>query len=211
MMSEPTYTVFLVDDDASLLSALERMLKAAGYAVRSFPSPSQFLAEHDSNIPGCAVFDVSMPGLDGLELQAILSEGSTTRAVVFLTGAGDISMSVRAMRAGAIDFLTKPASSHELIAAIERAVAADISVRRSRDDVATIEARLAKLTPREREVLALVVAGRLNKQSAGDLGTSEKTIKVHRGRVMAKMEVRTVADLVRLVQTVERAKDRPLR
>jgi FixJ family two-component response regulator len=206
-MSDLERTVFLVDDDANVLGALERMLKAAGYAVRTYSSPLRFLAEHDAGIPGCAVLDVSMPGLDGLELQAALDAGSARRALVFLTGAADIPMSVRAMRAGAVDFLTKPASSSDLIAAIERAMAKDTDARMKRDAVAGIEARLARLTPREHEVLALVVGGRLNKQIAGDLGTSEKTIKVHRGRVMEKMGVRTVADLVRLIQTVERARE----
>ncbi|TIQ23088.1 MAG: response regulator transcription factor [Mesorhizobium sp.] len=203
-MSDPAYTVFIVDDDIDVLRALERVLKAAGYGVRTYTSPVEFLAEHDAGIPGCAVLDVSMPGLDGLELQAALATSFATRAVVFLTGAGDIPTSVRAMRAGAIDFLTKPASSSDLIAAIERAIARDADARRISVEVAVIEARLSKLTPREREVLALVAAGRLNKQIAGELGTSEKTIKVHRGRVMEKMGVRTVADLVRLLHAVER-------
>jgi RNA polymerase sigma factor (sigma-70 family) len=204
-MSDPAYTIFIVDDDIDVLRALERMLRAAGYGVRTYTSPVEFLAEHDARIPGCAVLDVSMPGLDGLELQAALTTSFATRAVVFLTGAGDIPTSVRAMRAGAVDFLTKPASGGDLIVAIERAIARDTKARRTSEEVATIEARLSKLTPREREVLALVAAGRLNKQIAGELGTSEKTIKVHRGRVMAKMEVRTVADLVRLLHAVERA------
>src|SRR4051794_24317867 len=121
-MSVPLYTVFLVDDDASVLRALKRLLEASGYGVRTFSSPLEFLAQHDASIPGCAVLDVSMPGLDGLELQAALTAGSTMRPVVFLTGAGDIPTSVRAMKAGAVDFLTKPASSRELIAAIESAV-----------------------------------------------------------------------------------------
>jgi RNA polymerase sigma factor (sigma-70 family) len=204
-MSDPAYTVFIVDDDIDVLRALERMLRAAGYGVRTYTSPVEFLAEHDARIPGCAVLDVSMPGFGGLELQAALTTSFATRAVVFLTGAGDIPTSVRAMRAGAVDFLTKPASGGDLIVAIERAIARDTKARRTSEEVATIEARLSKLTPREREVLALVAAGRLNKQIAGELGTSEKTIKVHRGRVMAKMEVRTVADLVRLLHAVERA------
>jgi RNA polymerase sigma factor (sigma-70 family) len=208
-MSDPQYTIFLVDDDADVLRALERMLKAAGYGVRTYSSPLEFLAQHDASIPGCAVLDVSMPGLDGLALQAALTAGSATRAVVFLTGAGDIPTSVRAMKAGAVDFLTKPASSGELTAAIERAVAKDAEARRDREKIAAIEARLARLTPRERQVLSLVVAGRLNKQSAGELGISEKTIKVHRRRVMEKMAVRSVADLVRMAQAVERAPEPP--
>jgi len=208
-VSDPAHTVFLVDDDASVLRGLKRLLTASGYGVRAYSSPLEFLAEHDATIPGCAVLDVSMPGLDGLELQAALTAGLVTRPVVFLTGAGDIPTSVRAMKAGAVDFLTKPTNSGELIAAIERAFAKDADARETFGEVAAVKAKLATLTPREREVMALVIAGRLNKQSAGDLGTSEKTIKVLRGRMMAKMGVRTVADLVRLVQTVELVREPP--
>jgi FixJ family two-component response regulator len=199
-------TIFLVDDDEAVLRALRRLLGAAGHEVRSYASPLQFLAEHDPAVPGCAVLDLSMPGIDGLGIQAALSAGPGMRPVIFLTGKGDIPTSVRAMRAGAVDFLTKPVEASDLLAAISRAVALDREMRRSRSDAAAVAARLGTLTPREREVLALVVAGRLNKQIAHELGTSIKTIKVHRARVMAKMAVRTVADLVRAAELAQSAR-----
>jgi FixJ family two-component response regulator len=197
-MTDTRFTVFLVDDDAGVLKALSRLLCARGYEVQPFDSPQAFLANHDASISGCAVFDVSMPGLDGLELQQALTAGGSQRPVIFLTGKGDIPTSVRAMRAGAIDFLTKPVSDADLLAVIARAEKDDASTRHLNAELESINARFALLTPREREVMTHVIAGRLNKQIAGDLGTVEKTIKVHRGRVMEKMGVRSVADLVRL-------------
>jgi FixJ family two-component response regulator len=199
-MTDAAATIFLVDDDEAVLRALGRLLATAGYEVRSYTSPVRFLAEHDPAAPGCAVLDLSMPDIDGLSIQAVLSKGSAMRPVIFLTGAGDIPTSVRAMKAGAVDFLTKPIQAGDLLAAVARAVALDRDGRRARSDIAEVAARLDTLTPREREVLALVVAGRLNKQIAHELGTSIKTIKVHRARVMAKMGVRTVADLVRATE-----------
>jgi FixJ family two-component response regulator len=201
-MTDTTFTVFLVDDDAGVLKALSRLLGARGYGIQAFTSPRAFLADHDASIPGCALFDVSMPGLDGLELQQALTAGGSQRPVIFLTGKGDIPTSVRAMRAGAIDFLTKPVSDADLLAAITRAEKDDASTRRLNAELDSINARFALLTPREHEVMTHVIAGRLNKQIAGDLGTVEKTIKVHRGRVMEKMGVRSVADLVRLAGKV---------
>ena len=197
------FTVFIVDDDAGVLKALSRLLRAKGYDVRSYTSPREFLAQHDATVPGCAVLDVAMPGLDGLELQHALTaaEGSH-RPVIFITGKGDIPTSVRAMKAGAVDFLTKPVSDRDLLAAIARAEEQDAKSRRAHAEVAAIQARITTLTPREREVLGHVVTGRLNKQIAGDLGTVEKTIKVHRSRMMEKLGVRTVADLVRLAERV---------
>lgn len=195
-MSEALPTIFLVDDDERVLQALARLLGAAGYAVRTHQSPQAFLAEHDPAVPGCAVLDLSMPEIDGLAIQAALATGPVVRPVIFLTGAGDIPTSVRAMKAGAVDFLTKPVERDALFAAIERALAADGDARRAREGGAAASARLETLTPREREVLLHVVAGRQNKQIAHDLGASIKTIKVHRGRVMAKMGAQSVIDLV---------------
>jgi FixJ family two-component response regulator len=205
-MSDGDFTVFIVDDDPGVLRALARLLAAAGYRTRTFASPEAFLAQHDPTEPGCAVFDVAMPEVDGLELQQLLFDSGIERPIIFVTGKGDIPTSVRAMRAGAVDFLTKPVSGEALLAAVARARQLDAQARAARDETASIEARLASLTPREREVLTHVVAGRLNKQIAGDLGTVEKTIKVHRGRMMMKLGVRTVQDLVRLA---ERAGIRP--
>jgi FixJ family two-component response regulator len=197
------FTIFLVDDDAGVLKALSRLLRARGYEVRSFASPREFLACHDAAVPGCAVLDVALPGLDGLALQQTLTVEGSHRPVVFITGKGDIPTSVRAMKAGAIDFLTKPVSDKDLLEAIAGAQEQDAKSRRSHAELASIQAKIMTLTPREREVLTHVITGRLNKQIAGDLGTVEKTIKVHRSRVMEKLGVRTVADLVRLAEKAD--------
>jgi FixJ family two-component response regulator len=194
------FTVFLVDDDPGVLKALSRLLQAKGYDTQPFTSAQKFLDRHDPAVPGCAVFDVSMPGLDGLALQQVFKAGGSQRPIIFLTGKGDIPKSVSAMKAGAIDFLTKPVDGKDLLDAISRAEKADARTRQIQTEVAAISAKIATLTPREREVLTHVVAGRLNKQIAGDLGTVEKTIKVHRGRMMEKLGVRTIADLVRLAE-----------
>lgn len=194
------FTVYLVDDDRSVLKALSLLLRARGYNVRSFSSSRDFLAQHDAAIPGCAIFDLSIPDLDGLSLQEALAASDVKRPIIFLTGRGNIPVSVRAMKAGAIDFLTKPVRKNDLFEAISRAEETDTQSRLVNAELAAVKARIESLTPRELEVLAHVVAGRLNKQIAGDLGTVEKTIKFHRGRMMKKLGVRTVADLVRLAE-----------
>jgi FixJ family two-component response regulator len=197
------FTVYLVDDDTGVLKALSRLLRAKGYEVKPYSSPQEFLKQHDPAVPGCAVLDVSMPGLDGLELQQALTAGSSHRPVVFITGKGDVPTSVRAMKAGAIDFLTKPTKDTDLLEAIRRAEGREAEARQRLSELEAIQAKLRTLTPREREVLTHVVAGRLNKQIAGDLGTVEKTIKVHRSRMMEKMGLRTVADLVRMAEKAQ--------
>jgi len=199
-MSIAGFTVFLIDDDASVLKALTRLLRAAAYDARPFSSSQDFLAAHDPSVPGCAILDVAMPDLDGLQLQDRLLNDGIVRPIIFLTGNGDIPMSVRAIRAGAVDFLTKPINREQLLQAIARAAKLDEAGRSKRKDRELIDAKLSRLTPREREVLLHVVAGRLNKQIAAVLGTVEKTIKVHRGRAMAKLEIRTVPDLMRLAE-----------
>lgn len=198
-------TVFLVDDDPSVLRALSRLLQAAGHQVSTFRSSEAFLAAHDPATPGCVVLDLAMPGLNGLELQKALAESGCRRPIVFVTGRGDVPSSVRAMKAGAVDFLTKPVSEEDLLAAIQRAIEQDRLMRQARAELQAIAERFSTLTPREREVLQHVVAGRLNKQIAANLGTVEKTIKVHRSRVMEKMGVHTVADLVRMAEKIELA------
>lgn len=208
-MTDSIFTVFLVDDDAGVLKALSRLLRARDYGVQPFTSPQAFLADHDASIPGCAVLDVSMPGLDGLELQQALTAAGAQRPVIFLTGKGDIPTSVRAMRAGAIDFLTKPVDGADLLAAIARAEQEDARTRQANAELDSLNARFAILTPREREVMTHIIAGRLNKQIASDLGTVEKTIKVHRGRVMGKLGVRSVAELVRLAERAGISRSRP--
>jgi FixJ family two-component response regulator len=196
------FTVFLVDDEPAVVKAMSRLLGIKGYDVQAYTSPQDFLANHDAAVPGCAVFDVSMPGLNGLELQAALTAGGFGRPVIFITGKGDIPTSVRAMKAGAIDFLTKPVSDNDIFDAIARAEKQDADARQVQAERTSIQEKLATLTPREQQVMAHVVAGRLNKQIAGDLGTVEKTIKVHRSRVMGKLGVRTVVDLVRMAGKV---------
>jgi len=193
-----TFTVFIVDDDAGVLKALSRRLRLRKYAVESFASPQEFLVKHDKAQPGCALLDVSMPGLDG-ELQKALTESGCLRPVIFITGKGDIPTTVRAMKAGAIDFLTKPVNDEALLEAIRRAEQLDSETRRIETEAALVQSRLATLTPREREVLSHVVAGRLNKQIAHDLGIVEQTIKVHRRRMMEKLGARTILELTHLM------------
>jgi FixJ family two-component response regulator len=193
-------TVFIVDDDPAVLKSLSRLLRAARLAVVTFPSPQDFLARHDPGLPGCLVLDVAMPGLNGLELQQALIAGGHELPIVFLTGHGDIPMSVQAMKRGAVDFLTKPVNDDDLLTAVHSAVEQDRLQRQVRAEVTEIRQRLASLTPREREVLEHVLAGHLNKQTAADLGAAEKTIKVHRARVMEKMKVQSVAELVHLAE-----------
>jgi FixJ family two-component response regulator len=194
------FTVFIVDDDARVLNALSRLLRVKGYDVRLYTSAQEFLTHHDATVAGCVLLDVAMPDLNGLELQQALADEGSHRPVIFITGRGDIPTTVRAMKAGAMDFLTKPVSDQELLEAISRAEERDAKASELRAELASIEAKMNTLTPREREVLTHVVAGRLNKQIAADLGTVEKTIKVHRSRMMEKLGVRTVADLVRMAE-----------
>jgi len=190
----------VVDDDPSVLRALCRLFLAAKLEPRAFPSPAAFLQAHDPATPGCLVLDVALPGLDGLEVQKALSFSECTRPIVFITGRGDIPTTVRAMKGGVVDFLTKPVNDRDLLAAVRNAIEIDRAARETQVEMDAMRQRLASLTPRKREVLAHVVAGRLNKQIAADLGTVEKTIKVHRARIMEKMEVRSLADLVRLAE-----------
>jgi len=198
-----SFTTYLVDDDPGVLKALARMLRTAGYDSRQFLSPRDFLREHDPSIPGCAILDLTMPELDGLQLQRSLADDGLDRPIIFLTGNGDIPSTVQAMKAGAIDFLTKPVRREQLLAAIACAEEKDAAARRMRDRRRAVESKLGRLTPREREVLEHVIAGELNKQIAAILGTAEKTVKVHRGRMMAKLGVRSVAELVRFSQQAD--------
>jgi FixJ family two-component response regulator len=193
-------TVFLVDDEPELRQALLRLLRAEGLDVEAYGSAQEFLARVDDDCVGCLVLDLAMPGSNGLELQQQLAASGAKLGIVFLTGHGDIPTSVRAIKAGAVDFLTKPVRRAELL----RAVHAGLEHGRERQDAAVamagLRSRLAQLTPREREVFAHVIAGKLNKVIAADLGTTEQTIKVHRARVMEKLDVGSVADLVRVAQ-----------
>ena len=197
-MSEVPPTVFVVDDDPSVLKGLERLLRSAGWQAAAFGSSNEFLRQYDPAAPGCLVLDIAMPGVDGLELQRQLADAGCPLPIVFITGHGDVPTSVRAMRAGALNFLAKPVNDSDLLAAVGEAVETDLTARRAQHDLSLIRERLATLTPREREVLDQVVAGKLNKQIAGDLGTVEKTIKFHRAHVMEKMGARSLAELARM-------------
>lgn len=202
-MSQAAPTVFIVDDDPAVLKSLSRLLRSVQLTVVTFGSPEEFLAQHDPREPGCLVLDVSMPGLNGLELQEALTSKGSAVPIIFLTGHGDVPTSVHAMKRGAFDFLTKPVNDDALIKAVHAAFEKNRIGRQARDELNDIQERLATLTPREREVLTHVVTGQLNKQIAYDLGTVEKTIKVHRARVMEKMKVHSVAELVRLTERLK--------
>ena len=192
--------VYVVDDDAGVRRALKRLLSAAGFEVVCFASATEYLEQDDRSQVGCLLLDVAMPGITGLDLQEALATSGSERSIVFITGQGDVPKSVQAMKAGAVDFLTKPLDDEKLLTAVRTAIEKDRRARLSRDQRQSIEQRLATLTLREREVLEHVVSGQLNKQIAANLGTVEKTIKVHRGRVMAKMGVDSVAELVRVAE-----------
>ncbi|WP_233856132.1 response regulator transcription factor [Paraburkholderia sp. HD33-4] len=197
-MNQTNTRVFIVDDDDSVRSALGRLLRASGYQVECFDSPGAFLERADlTSMPACLVLDLQMPGMTGLEVQRKLDQ---LLPIVFLTGHGDISSSVDAMKGGAVDFLPKPVPDSLLLAAVDRALARACAESRRRHEREEIEERMRHLTRREREVMELVVTGRLNKQVASDLGAAEKTIKIHRARVMEKMKARSIVELVHLVR-----------
>jgi FixJ family two-component response regulator len=190
--------VFVVDDDASVRTSLVRVMASAGYAVEAFESARDFLARDPFVGPCCLVLDVRMPGLTGLEVQEALASSERRMAIVFITGHGDISMSVKAMKGGAVDFLTKPFDIETLLDAVGRALTKDVKALGEESQTAEVLDRVKRLTPRETEVFALVVTGMLNKQIAADLRITVKTVKVHRARVMDKMQAKSLADLVRL-------------
>ncbi len=196
--------VFLVDDDASVRRALARLIKSAGHNVQTFASAREFLGtKTDGQDAGCLILDVRMPGLTGIDLQRELQTMNRNLPIVFITGHGDIPMSVNAMKAGAVDFLQKPVKDKDLLTAIEQSLARAAREQSEREEIAQIRRRVENLTPRELEVMALVVTGMLNKQIAFKLGTVEKTIKVHRARVMDKMGVASIAELVRIAEKLD--------
>src|SRR5436190_455872 len=199
MMNSPLGpTVFVVDDYAPGRKSISRLLRTAGFAVTAFASAKEFLAQYDPETPGCLVLDLAMPEVSGLELQTILAGKGSLLPIIFLTAHGSVPKSVQAMKRGASDFLTRPVNDEDLLTAVRAAIEKDRARRREQAELSEIRARVARLTPREREVLEYVVAGKLNKQIAGELGTVEQTVKIHRAHVMQKMRVQSVAELVRL-------------
>jgi len=199
-MSATVPVVHVVDDDTSFLTAMSRLLRANGFTVKTYSSAQAFLAQRDAEAPGCVLADLRMPEMNGLDLQSALAQTSNPLPILFLTGHGDIPTSVQAMRNGAEDFLEKRAPKEKLLDAVARALARDFREREARDRLVELRALFDTLTEREREVLAHVVQGRLNKQIAWDLGIHERTVKLHRTAITAKLKVRSVAELTHLTQ-----------
>lgn len=197
-MRTPSPLVYLVDDDPSVLKAVKRLLTAGGFNTRAYSDPAAFLAEHDPEAPGCVLLDMALPGLTGIDVQSRLAAARHGQPVIFISGESDVPATVTAMKSGAVDFLTKPFDESTLLTAVRDAIERDAAQRESEAEFTDIVARIDGLTPREHAVFFRVIAGRLNKQIAADLQIVEKTVKVHRARVMKKMGVRSLAELVRL-------------
>lgn len=202
-MTEHPPIVFVVDDDASIRDALRSLIRSVGLRVELFGSPREFLQANRPDAPSCLVLDVRLPGGSGLDLQRELSEAKIYIPVIFITGHGDILMSVRAMKAGAVEFLTKPFRDQDLLDAVQIALDRDYARRQREEEIATLRERFESLSPREREVVTMVVSGMLNKQIASEIGTAENTVKVHRSRAMEKMQAQSLADLVKMVERLK--------
>jgi RNA polymerase sigma factor (sigma-70 family) len=202
-MSEPESVVLVIDDDPSVRHAIRRLIGSVGPHVELFGSAKEFLASELPNVPSCLVLDIRLPGISGLDFQNQLAEAKIQIPIVFITAHGDIPMTVRAMKAGAVEFLTKPFRDQDLLDAVQLALERD-RVRRQQDsEIAALRERFESLSPREREVVAMVVSGMLNKQIAAQIGTSENTVKVHRSRAMEKMQANSLADLVKMIERLQ--------
>ena len=207
-MTQEEPAVFVVDDDISIREALKNLFRSVGLKVETFNTAQDFLSSERARAPGCLVLDVRLPGLGGLDLQRQLAEANREIPIVFISGHGDIPMSVRAIKAGAVEFLTKPFRDQDLLDAVREALERDRQIRRSGTEIAELRKRYRSLTSREQEVLGLVVGGRVNKQIGAQLGISEPTVKLHRGRLMQKMAAETLADLIRAAEKLREPKKR---